>query len=528
MTEYWSFPYASQRMPVLAGNVVATSQPLAAQAGLLAMQQGGNATDAAIAAAIALTVVEPTSNGIGADAFALVWDRGKLHGLNASGRSPAALGVEQFQGHAEMPRTGWDAVTVPGAVGAWAALSTRFGRLPFEVLFNAAVDYASSGFPVSPLTAAAWARAAMRFRDFEHFAATFLPEGRAPSAGESFVCEPQAETLELIAETNGRAFYEGEIADRIVGCARDAGGRMSVDDLATHSCEWVDPLSVDYRDLTLCELPPNGQGIAALIALGLLTHRDLREHPPDSADTLHLQIEAMKIALADTRRFVADPEAMTTPASALLEPGRLAERAAAIDPGSASDPGHGGGGYSSTVYLATGDEGGQMVSYIQSNYEGFGSGVVIPETGIAMQNRGAGFTLDPRHPNVVAGGKRPYHTIIPAFVLRDGAPLMALGVMGGPMQPQGHVQVMVRLADYGQNPQAALDASRWRVEAGRHVVVEPGFAAPVLTELERRGHEIEHAPERSVQHGGGQIVARGGAAYLGASDGRRDGQAVGF
>jgi gamma-glutamyltranspeptidase/glutathione hydrolase len=517
-------------MPVLARDVVSTSQPLAAQAGLSMLQQGGNAVDAAVAAAIALTVVEPTANGIGSDAFALVWHEGRLYGLNASGRSPRALSSERFEGREAMPRLGWDAVTVPGAVSAWIELSARFGRLPLELLFEPAIDYASEGFLVAPQTADAWARAAERYADGEEFVRHFLPGGRAPRTGELFASDDQAETLEEIAGTAGASFYRGKLAERIVACSEAAGGTMTLEDLAEHECLWAEPLSVVHAGLRVHEMPPNGQGIAALIALGVLDH--LPDAPLDSADAIHAQIEAMKLALADTSRTVADPRAMEIEPSALLDGAYLAGHAHLVDHERAADPGYGLDAYSSTVYLATADRAGQMVSFIQSNYEGFGSGVVIPGTGIAMQNRGAGFTLRPGHPNRVAGGKRPFHTIIPGFVTRDRdgeeEPVMAFGVMGGPMQPQGHAQVIARIAGHAQNPQAALDAPRWRLTGGRGVLVEPGFAEDVLEDLAARGHELTVAPAKTVQHGGGQAVMRLDDGYVGASDLRRDGQAVGI
>ena len=529
----WSFPYRSQRMPVLARHVVATSQPLAAQAGLDAMRRGGNAVDAAVAAAITLTVVEPTSNGIGSDAFAIVWDGTTLHGLNASGRAPRGLDATRFRGRDAMPSLGWDAVTVPGAVSAWIALVERFGTLPFETLIETAVDAARHGFLVSPQTAAAWARAEARYRDFDAFGSTFLPGGRAPRTGERFVCADQAETLETIATSRGAAFYSGELASRIAADAHRHGGAMTVEDLATHACEWTDTLSIDYRGWRLHEIPPNGQGIAALVALGIVARFPLDTWEVDSARTLHVQIEAMKLAFADAHRYVGEPETMVVDPTTLLDPAYLDGRAASIDPIAAGDPAYGVPAYSSTVYLAAADATGRMVSFIQSNFEGFGSGVVVPDTGIALQNRGRGFVLTPGHPNEVGGGKRPYHTIIPGFVTRvraNGAiePVMAFGVMGGPMQPQGHAQVLMRMADHGQNPQAALDAPRWRVEGGRRVVIEPGFAADVYDGLRERGHDVVVADARTVHHGGGQAVLRLDDGWCAASDGRRDGQAVGW
>ncbi len=524
----WRLPYPSQRMPVLARNIVATSQPLAAQAGLSMLRAGGNAVDAAVATAAVLTVIEPTSNGIGSDAFALVWAGGGLHGLNASGRSPAKLQAARFEGVPKVPELGWDGVTVPGAVSAWVALSERFGALPFEKVLEPAIGYAHKGFLVAPQTAAGWELGRKRYADFEAFQKTFCPGGRAPAAGERFASEDHARTLDRIAATKGEAFYRGELAEAIAAEARGAGAPMTAEDLSRHQAEWVRPIAMDYRGWTLHEIPPNGQGIAALMALGILGHTALADAPVDSADSLHLQIEAMKLAFADGHRYVADPAWMDVEVEALLDDGYLAARARLIDPARAGDPGHGEPRSGGTVLLVAADADGTMVAYIQSNYTGFGSGIVIPGTGIAMQNRGCCFSVERGHPNQVWPAKRPYHTIIPGFVTRDGEPVMAFGVMGGFMQPQGHVQVMVRLADYGQNPQAALDAPRWRVDGAMKVVVEPGLDAGVYQALRDRGHEVAIAPARTVAHGGGQAVYRLADGYLGASDPRRDGQAVGY
>ena len=548
MTFTYTFPYKSQRMPVLAQNVVATSQPLAAQAGLDMLRHGGNAVDAVLATAITLTVVEPTSNGLGSDAFAILWDGERLHGLNASGRSPQALSPERFAGRDRMPVLGWDPVTVPGAVSAWAALSERFGKLPFAALFEAAIHYARDGYLVSPITAAGWARAVARYQDFPAFAATFAPNGRAPRAGELFRCPAQARTLETIAATQGAAFYRGELAARIAAHAAATGGLMTADDLAAHAPEWVTPLSQAYHGYRLHEIPPNGQGLAALIALGILQHLDVQQYPVDSADSVHVQVEAMKLAFAEAHRHIADPAWMEVPPEALLDADFLAERAAQVRmdeaqfPKSALPTDHG------TVYLTAADADGIMVSYIQSNYMGFGSGIVVPGTGISLQNRGAGFRLEPGHPNRVAGGKRPYHTIIPGFVTKDVAlqksaacgaisakesavrqsPVMSFGVMGGHMQPQGHVQMMVRVFDYGQNPQTASDAPRWYIEENlTDLSLEPGFAPDVIAELRRRGHNVtpDVPPGR---FGGAQLIYRLEDGYCTGTDWRKDGQAVGF
>ena len=521
------YPYPSQRMPVLARNVVATSQPLAAQAGLRILLQGGNAVDAAIATAITLTVVEPTSNGIGGDAFALVWIDNKLWGLNGSGRSPQAWSFEQYADRDQMPNLGWGSVTVPGAVDAWVKLSQRFGKLPFADLFGPAIEYAHKGFSVSPITADRWTVAADRYRDFPDFNQTFLPGGRAPAAGDLFVCRDQAQTLNLIADSNGEAFYRGDLAKKIVDCAQSNGGLMSTEDLAGHRSEWVTPISVKYRDVHLHEIPPNGQGLAALIALGILNQFNLAQYPIDSADSVHLQIEAMKIAFAEAYRHIADIDSMAVNPEEFLNAAYLVRRAEEISMTRASHPesrmptDHG------TVYLTAADESGMMISFIQSNYLGFGSGIVIPNTGIAMQNRGYGFVLDKDHPNCVAGGKRPFQTIIPGFATRDSRALISFGVMGGSMQPQGHVQMMVRMFDYGQNAQAACDAPRWRVDDNFTVAVEPGFSETVISDLKSRGHSLIVDAD-IFPFGGAQVIHHLPGGYCAASDPRKDGQAVGY
>ena len=523
----WDFPYPSRRMPVFARNVVATSQPLAAQAGLRMLIRGGNAVDAALAAAITLTVVEPTSNGVGSDAFAMVWDGKELHGLNGSGRSPQAWSPDRFAGLTRMPELGWDAVTVPGAVDMWSTLSRSFGRLPFPDLFEPAIRYASQGFVVAPVTAAKWLQTSDLYHDFPDFAAAFLPGGRAPHPGELFRPQGLAETLKMIAETHGESLYRGELASRIVSCSRKTGGCFSEKDLAEHHTEWVKPLSQTWNGVTLYELPPNGQGLTVLIALGILKRIAIEQYPVDSPDSLHLQIEAMKWAFDAAWRQIADPAWMTVPPSALLNDDFLKECADAIrmdralSP-SATIPQDGG-----TVYLTAADEQGMMVSCIQSNYKGFGSGIVIPGAGISLQNRGAGFALEEGRPNRVAGGKRPYHTIIPGFVMKDGAPLMSFGVMGAHMQAQGHLQMMVRIFAGHENPQAAADAPRWYVNGDSRLSLEPGFGPDVREELKKRGHILTGEAPNSV-FGGAQIIYRMPDGYCAASDPRKDGQAVGF
>ncbi len=517
------FPYPSRRMPVYGRAAVATSQPLAVEAGWAALEQGGNAVDAAVAAAITLTVVEPTMNGIGSDAFVLLWEGGRLYGLNASGRSPAAWTPERFAGRQAMPSAGWDAVTVPGCVSAWAALSGRFGRLPFATLFDRAIRHAREGYLVSPITAEVWAEEADRLGGFDDFRRVFLPDGRAPEPGEVFRAPDHAGTLATVAATDGKDFYTGSIADRIASASVAGGGALTHEDLANHRADWVEPISVDYRGYRLYEIPPNGQGLAALIALGILGHHDVAAWPVDSADRTHLLIEAMKLALADAWRYVSDPESMEPGWEAFLRDDYLAARAALIrmDTAGEAPPGE---PESDTVYLATADAEGRMVSYIQSNFHAFGSGIVVPGTGIALQNRGSGFALTPGHPNRVGPRKRPFHTIIPGFLTRDGAPVLSFGVMGGPMQAQGHVQMVVRIVDDGQNPQAASDAPRWRVIGGRTVAIEEGTSPAVVEDLRGRGHDVEVRTFRAF--GGAQIIQRLATGYCAASDSRKDGLAL--
>ena len=523
----WEFPYPSQRMPVCADNVVATSQPLAAQAGLRMLTKGGNAVDAALAAAIALTVVEPTSNGIGSDLFAAIWDGASLHGINGSGRSPAAWTMDRFAGMPSMPPTGWDTVTVPGAVDAWAQLSERFGRLAFKELFEPAIGYARDGYSVGPMTAARWQDAVEAYREFPEFARAFLPDGRAPKPGERFRCQDQADTLEKIADSRGQDFYRGNLAAAIAAAAEAAGAALSLQDLEMHHSEWVSPLSVRYREVELHELPPNGQGLAALIALGILGRLDLTRFSPDSVDSIHLQLEAMKCGFRVAFAHIADPHWMKTDPSTFLSTEFLDAQAANIRLDRAAEGGCSPACSGGTVYIAAADAGGQMVSLIQSNYLGFGSGIVIPGTGISLQNRGCGFVIEKGHPNCVDGGKRPFHTIIPGFVTRNGRPLMSFGVMGGHMQPQGHVQMLVRIIDYHQNPQTACDAPRWLVGPDLSVALEPSYGGRLAQALADRGHRIAGAVS-GYQFGGAQVVYRTENGYLAASDPRKEGLAVGF
>ena len=523
----WKFPYAWPRKPIFARNIVATTQPLAAQAGLSMLAQGGNAVDAILATAITLTLVEPVSNGIGSDAYAILWDGKELHGLNASGRSPAGWTPAFFAKEGKVPVRGWNSVSVPGCVSAWVEMNRRFGKLPFEKLFELAIRYGREGYLVSTTIAGQWKAQVNELKVQPGFAEAFMPNGRAPEPGEVFKWADHAATLEEIAATKGQSFYGGKLAEKMEAHSKAHGGVMTAADLAAHKCDWVGTLQHDYRGYTIHEIPPNGQGIIALIALGILEHFDVASLPVDSPDSYHLQIEAVKLAFADALAYVADIDHMPFDPRKLLDKGYLKDRAKLIDmkkaqPFAAGTPPLGG-----TVYLTAADASGMMVSMIQSNYMGFGSGVVVPGTGLSLQNRGATFVMKDGHPNIVAPRKRPYQTIIPGFVTKNGQPVMSFGVMGGTMQPQGHTQVMVRIADYGQNPQAACDGPRFRWVQGMDVSVEDHFPKAVVEELVKRGHKIVTVDDYN-QFGSGQMIWKLDGGYVAASDPRRDGQAVGF
>jgi gamma-glutamyltranspeptidase/glutathione hydrolase len=522
-------PYPTWRRPLLARNIVATSQPLAAQAGLWMLRRGGSAVDAVLAAAMALTVVEPTSNGLGSDAFAIVWDGSRLHGLNASGRAPAGWTTERFAGLDRMPERGWDSVTVPGAVSAWTALSGRFGRLPFAELCQPAIDYARHGYQVSPTVAGQWRRGAAILAGQPGFAEAFLPDGEPPDAGAMFRSEAMAASLESIAASRGADFYQGALAERIAAFARRHGAALTRDDLAAHQADWCEPLALDFHGSVLHELPPNGQGFAALIAAGILAELGIAELPPDSAASLHLQIEAMKLAFADLYQYLADADHMRLATAQLLDPAYLRARARLVDRNRAGSPTYGVPSRGGTVYLTAADADGMMVSYIQSNYMGFGSGVVVPGTGISLQNRGSAFDPRPGLANSVGPRKRPFHTIIPGFVTKGGSALMSYGVMGAAMQAQGHLQMALRILLHGQDPQTASDAGRWRVTGGEAVSLEQSVSPAVAGELAARGHQITiepYAPEQAF--GGAQAILRYRDGYMAGSDHRKDGQAVGF
>jgi len=540
MTLNFSNPYTSTRLPVFARNIVSTSHPLAAQAGLRILWQGGNAVDAAIAAAAVLTIVEPVSCGLGSDAFCILWDGKALHGLNASGRAPQAWTPEYFQnkyGNYAMqpPKRGIDSVTVPGAVASWVAMSERFGKLPFADLLQSAIEIAERGYLLSVVVQEKWAAAVEELHTQPGFTEHFLPRGRAPQVGELFQFPAAARGLRAIANTKGQAFYGGEIAHALEKFSHAHGGSLKASDFAAYQAEWVAPIAQNYRGHTLHEIPPNGQGIAALITLGILGNFDLAALTLDGVDSQHLQIEAMKLAFADVYRYVADTASMEVTAQQMLEPLYLKQRAGLIDMKKAQDFKAGNPVKGGTIYLTAADENGMMVSFIQSNYMGFGSGCVEPQFGISLQNRGHAFAVRSggHNPaNLVAPGKRPFHTIIPAFLTKDGQPVMSYGVMGANMQPQGHVQTLVRMLDYQQNPQAACDAPRWRYNEGLVINVESAMDPQTVKGLQALGHQMEVIKDSYQDFGSGQFIWRMGdpkvQGYVAASDSRRDGLVAGF
>jgi gamma-glutamyltranspeptidase / glutathione hydrolase len=530
--------------------MVATSQPLATEIGVDTLKRGGSAVDAAIAANAALGLVEPTGCGIGGDLFAIVRDAGTggLFGLNASGRSPRALTLAHFErlGVKHVPDRGPLSVSVPGAVDGWFELHARFGALPFGELLAPTIDYARDGFPVSEVIARDWAAGARALREYPGFDAVFLPDGRPPRAGDIFRNPRLADAYELLATGGRDAFYSGPIAEAVHEYLDAQGGYLRRDDLAAHRSTWVEPVSTGYRGWEVFELPPNGQGIAVLEMLNLLEGFDLGSLEWGGAEHLHLLIEAKKLAFEDRARYYADPEFAAVPIDALVSKDYAARRRAAIDPRRAAraptcgDPAQLRGG--DTVYLAAADARGNMVSLIQSNYLGFGSGMTIERFGFGLQSRGSSFALEPGHANVYEPCKRPFHTIIPGFAIRrrpNGEELLAFGVMGAAMQPQGQVQVLSNLIDFGMNPQEAGDAPRVRHEGsteptggermhdGGVVYLEPGFAAGTLDALRALGHEVETAVGGAF--GGYQAILRdGGGVYQGASESRKDGHAAGY
>jgi gamma-glutamyltranspeptidase/glutathione hydrolase len=510
--------------------MVATGNPLAAQVGLEILKKGGNAIDAALGTAAVLTVVEPTANGIGGDAFAIVWSEGKLHGLNSSGPSPKSISVKELKrlGYTKMPDHGLIPVTVPGAPAAWAELSKKFGRLPFQEVLEPAIKYAEEGFVIQPCVGSSWASAYRTYaekrknkEEFQTWFDTFAPGDNCPKVGDYITLKDHGRTLRKIAETMAESFYRGELAEKIDAFSKKYGGYITKEDLADYNPEWVVPISTNYKGYEIYELPPNGHGITVLMSLNILKEMELGGR--DTFNSTHLQIEALKLAFTDVQKYVADPKVMIVKIEELLSPEYAKERRSlirdkAIMP-EAGCPSKGG-----TVYLCTADEEGNMVSYIQSNYMGFGSGLVVPNTGIALHNRGANFNLDEESDNCIDGCKRPYHTIIPGFLTKDGKPLGPFGIMGGFMQPQAHLQVMINTIDYHMNPQEALDRPRWQWVGGKTVEVEQSFDNRLALELMKAGHDIVVKAD-SRGFGRGQIIWRNDDGILcGATEPRTDGQ----
>ena len=530
---YQDYPYKSRRMNIFSKNgMVATSQSLAAQAGLDILKNGGNAIDAAIATAATLTVVEPTSNGIGSDAFALVWVKDKLYGLNSSGPSPASISIEAVKelGFEEIPKYGFIPVTVSGAPAGWAELSKRFGKLTLEETLKPAVRYAREGYPVSPVTASAWKRQFDNFKEklkgeeFEEWFRVFAPEGQPPQAGEIWKSEDHARTLEEIGKTKAESFYRGSLAEKIAGFSKKYDGFLAKEDLANFSPEWVEPISINYRGYDIWEIPPNGQGMIALLALNIIKEFDFTSST--LAEIYHTAIEALKLAFADGKEYITDIEEMKVKVNELLSDEYAKERKKligkeALDPVSGTPPKGG------TVYLATADNEGNYVSFIQSNYMGFGSGLVVPGTGIALQNRGNNFNLDPEHENCLGPNKKTYHTIIPGFMSKDDKPVGPFGVMGGFMQPQGHVQVVMNTVDFDLNPQSTLDAPRWQWVKDKKIKIENHFPIREAKLLSEKGHDIELTLD-SITFGKGQIIWSDKEALVGATEPRADGTVASY
>lgn len=551
---------AWSRSPVYAEHgMAATAHPLASQVAIDILQRGGNAVDAAIAANAAIGLMEPTGNGIGGDLFAIIWDpeTEQLYGLNASGRSPMGRSYEQLierlDGADSLPALGDIPVSVPGTVDGWFEMHDRFGKLPMRRILAPAIEYAEEGFPVAPVIAMyldrslnAFERRADQINEFDNARATYFANG-APQAGEIFRNPDLGRTYRILARKGRKAFYEGELARTMDAYMQRIGGDLRYEDFAAHTSEWVEPGCVDYRGYDLCELPPNGQGFAALQMANILKNVDLTQWSRGSAEVLHYITEAKRLAFEDLGRYYADPEFADIPVERLLSDAYGQERFALIDP-ERINPNPAPGdmrleGEGDTTYLTVADSNGMMVSLIQSNYRGMGSGLVPDGLGFMFQDRGELFSLDPNHPNVYAPGKRPFHTIIPAFVMKDGAPLMSFGLMGGGMQPQGHMQVLINMVDFGMNIQEAGDAARLNHVGGRASTdaldaevdligtlnVEPGISADTVARLRAMGHNVV-VVENGIMFGGYQAIYRDPetGVYSGATEMRKDGQALGY
>jgi gamma-glutamyltranspeptidase / glutathione hydrolase len=530
---------AARSMALARNGMVCTSQPLASSAALATLRAGGNAIDAAVTAAAMLNVVEPYNTGVGGDCFLLIWSarEGRLHALDGCGRSPATATIEELarRGVAEMPAQGIFTVTVPGAVDAWATALARFGSRSLADALAPAVACAEEGFPVSELVSYEWRLAvAFDFLKNDEARRVLGCGGAGPQVGEIVRRPELATTLRGIAAGGRDAFYRGEVAERLVELSRSLGGLLELADLAEHESRWVEPISAEYRGCRLYEMPPSTQGLTALLALGMLAHFDLADLEPDSPEALHLRIEAVKLAFADRNAYIADPESAEVPIARLLDPEYTRRRAGQIDPGRALPlalPGLDRGG-SDTVYLTTADSEGNVVSLINSLYGAFGSGLMVPGTGVVLQNRGRGFRLDPSHPSALAPRKRPFHTLCPAMLFRDDRPLVSFGVMGGDVQAQAHVQVVSNLLDFGANVQEALDWPRFHYLDGARVAVEEEVSESTREGLAALGHHLE-GPLVALARGGfggGQAIQidRAERVYAGGSDRRKDGCAIGY
>ena len=534
----FSRQFNSRRSNVMGRNgMVATSQPLAAQAGLEILRAGGNAIDAAIATVATLGVVEPAMTGVGGDAFALIWSAAeqRLFGLNASGPAPQALTADfvRHLNHPQFPRQGGLSVTVPGAVRGWELALERFGNLPLARLLQSAIGYAENGYPVSECVANDWAEAQPLLAGHPDSRRVWLVNGRSPRPGHLFRNPELAATLRYLADNGPDAFYSGPIARQIADCVQADGGLLTTDDLKAYRAEWVEPISIEYRPgVRVYEIPPNGQGLTALLALNIVKGFDVAAMGHGSYELTHTLMEAIKLAFADAHAYIADPNQAFIPLAGLLSDSYAAERRRLIEPKSALLPTPGRPQqHGDTVYLTVADGAGNMVSWIQSLSSLFGSGLTAGTTGVTLQNRGANFSLEPGHPNEAAGGKRPFHTIIPAFITRGGRPWVSFGMVGGFMQPQGHLQLVSNLVDFAMTPQAALDAPRFRWQQDRLFGLEAAFGDHMAAELRRRGHEIlPWAQAETLYFGGGQVIVRDGetAVYVAGSEKRNDGTAVGF
>ena len=533
-------PFATRSEVIGQNGMAATSHPLATQTAIDVLKSGGNAIDAAIAANAVLGLVEPTGCGIGGDLFAIVWDEktNQLYGLNSSGPASEKMSIDYVkqQGFEKIPAYGALPVTVPGAVAGWSALHDKFGKLSFENLFDNAIDYANDGFPVTELIAYYLDRSSSVFQDYENFSSVWMPSGSTPKKGEIFKNPLLAKTYQAIAKTNGKSFYEGSTADEIISILNENGNPMSLNDLRNFSPEWVDPVSTNYRGYDVWELPPNGQGIAALQILNILENYDVRNMGFESAEYIHLFVEAKKLAFEDRAKYYADSNFSSIPTTKLISKEYALERNKLIDMSTAAKRFDAGLEDGDTIYLTVADKYGNMVSLIQSNYRGMGSGIVPDNSGFMLQDRGEMFNMDPSHKNSLIGGKRPFHTIIPAFITKDNVPFVSFGLMGGAMQPQGHAQIVVNLIDFDMNLQEAGDAPRIRhmgsseptgevMIDGGYLTLESGFSTDVKQQLSKLGHTIK---DEKGGYGGYQAIMLIDDVYYGASESRKDGQASGY